>query len=92
MSRVSRHTAVDPAVRLAACETGLAKARSDVAALRLSVESILVELDELRAAVATSLARPRKVPPPLPREGSAEVILVDEQEVTLESIRPKRPR
>jgi hypothetical protein len=94
MSRVSRQSVAgaDPGVRLAACETGLAKATGDIAALRSRVESIVAELDDLRATIATSLARLRKVPPPLPREGSAEAILVDEREVTLESIRPKRPR
>src|ERR1700682_6449103 len=35
--------AVDPATRIAACETGLAKATADIAALRSTVEAILAE-------------------------------------------------
>jgi hypothetical protein len=85
-------TFMEPAARIAACEAGLARATSDIAALRVSVEVIVAELDELRARVATSLARRRSQPPPLPEDGNHEIITVDEREVTLESIRPKRPR
>jgi hypothetical protein len=84
--------AVDPAVRLAACEAGLARVTSDIAALRVSVEVIVAELDDLRAHMATSPSRRRKLPPPVLRDTSHEIITVDEREVTLESIRPKRPR
>jgi hypothetical protein len=83
---------VDPAARLAACEAGLAKATGDVAELRSSVEAILAELDDLRASVVSGFARLRKIPPPLPLDDSHEIISVDEREVTLESIRPKKPR
>jgi hypothetical protein len=88
----SASKAVDPAARLAACEAGLARATSDIAALRVSVEVLVSELDDLRALVATGLSRRRSRPPPLPEGNSHEIITVDEREVTLESIRPKKPR
>ncbi|MDP8999029.1 MAG: hypothetical protein M3O46_02850 [Myxococcota bacterium] len=94
ISRSNRPAAprfADPVARIAACEAGLAKATSQIATLRLSVEAIHVELAELRATVTSGLARLRKLPPPL-RASPTEVISVDEREVTLESIRPKRPR
>jgi hypothetical protein len=84
--------AADPAARIETLETSLAQATGDIAALRLSVEAILAELDDLRARVAAGLTRPRMQPPPLPHESNSEIIAVDDREVTLESIRPKKPR
>jgi hypothetical protein len=77
-------------VRLIACEAALAKATDEIAALRQHIDSIGVDLDGLRARVM-SLPSVRKVPPPLPPEGTPDVILVDERDVTLESIHPKAP-
>ena len=72
--------------RLSQCELAIVSLHEEVEALR-------ADLQELRMALASSGgSRGRKRPPPLPdgKEGD-EVILVDEREVVLESIRP-RPR
>jgi hypothetical protein len=83
--------AVDPAARITACEAELAKATADIIGLRLSVQAIHAELDDLRAGIASGLSRLRKLPPPL-RASSHEIISVDDREVTLESVRPRKPR
>jgi hypothetical protein len=87
-SRAPRPDTEDPGARVIACEAALAKATEEIAALRQQTDSIRVDLDHLRATVMT-LAALRKGPPPLPPEGTPEVILVDERDVTLESTRPK---
>src|ERR1019366_1369918 len=88
--RVSRPPkASDAASRLSACEAALAEAMGAIAGLRDQVDSMRADLSDLRALLATRRTKLRLGPPPLPREASAEVMLVDEKEVTLESIRPK---
>jgi hypothetical protein len=88
--RVSRPPkASDAASRLSACEAALAEARGAIAGLRDQVDSMRADLNDLRALLATRRTKLRLGPPPLPREMSAEVMLVDETDVTLESIRPK---
>jgi hypothetical protein len=71
--------------RLSQCEAAIVGLHDEVAALRN-------ELHELRVLVSPGGSKGRKRPPPLPdgKEGD-EVIVVDEREVVLESIRP-RPR
>jgi hypothetical protein len=62
-----------------------------IASLRHRVDSMRVELDDLRVLVVTRGTTVRLGPPPLPPEAS-EVTLVDERDVTLESIRPRGSR
>jgi hypothetical protein len=76
---------------MAVFETGLAKATGDIAALSSRVDAIVADLDDLRRRISAGLERLRRLPPPL-ADQSHEIISVDEREVTLESIRPKRPR
>jgi hypothetical protein len=91
VSRAPRPETGDLGARLIACEAALAKATDEIAALRHHIDLVRVDLDALRGTVM-GLPSVRKVPPPLPPEGTPEVILVDERDVTLESIHPKALR
>jgi hypothetical protein len=88
VSRAPEPETGDLGTRVIASETALAKATDEIAALRQHVDSIRMDLDRLQATVL-SLPILRRVPPPLPPDGTPEVILVDERDVTLESTHPK---
>src|SRR5579859_7475543 len=71
--------------RLHECEEAVLRLHADVDLLRAEVET-------LRSELALAMARIRRVPPPLPAHHHEEVISVDEREVVLETIRPRRPK
>jgi hypothetical protein len=80
--------------RLAELEESLARANVEIALLRQKTDAMQADLKVLRSlvVVAPGAGRPGKGPPPLPiehRHSSPEIIMVDERDVTLESIRPK---
>lgn len=97
--RVSRAPAAkspDPADRLAELEMALGKANAEIALLRQKTDTMRADIGALRSLVVgmPDSARSRKGPPPLPiehieRRSSPDIIVVDERDVTLESIRPK---
>jgi hypothetical protein len=98
--RVSRAPAAkvpEPGDRLAELEMALAKANAEIDLLRQKTDAMRADIGALRSLVVGMPAsvRTRKGPPPLPiehttdRRSSPDIIMVDERDVTLESIRPK---
>lgn len=88
--RVSRvPKPLDDATRLAACEKALGEANHAIGSLRLRMDAMYGEIEALRKDVAARRGAGRIVPPPLPPDAGTEIIVVDERDVTLESIRPK---
>jgi hypothetical protein len=80
--------------RLAELEESLARANVEIALLRQKTDAMQADLAALRSLVVVGpvTTRSGKGPPPLPiehRHSSPEIIMVDERDVTLESIRPK---
>ncbi|MGH7436199.1 MAG: hypothetical protein ACRENE_11045 [Polyangiaceae bacterium] len=80
--------------RLAELEESLAKANVEIALLRQRSDAMQADLAVLRSLVVglPGSGGSRKGPPPLPvehRHSNPEIIMVDERDVTLESIRPK---
>jgi hypothetical protein len=93
VSRAPAAKAADPSDRLAELEAALAKANAEIALLRQKTDAMRADIGALRSLVVRTpgSGRSRKGPPPLPIEhvSSPEIIMVDERDVTLESIRPK---
>ena len=94
VSRAPAAKASDASDRLAELEASLAKANAEIALLRQKTDAMRADIGALRSLVvgAPGAPRSRKGPPPLPIEerfSSPDIIMVDERDVTLESIRPK---
>lgn len=79
----------DDTTRLLACEKSVRAAHVAITRLQQRVDAMRAELDELRQATPLGKVPGRLVPPPLPLDMGTEIIVVDEGDVTLESIRPK---
>jgi hypothetical protein len=93
---------VDSTDRLGELEAQLAKANAEIDLLRQKTDAMRADIGALRSLVmgVPGSAPSRKGPPPLPiehleqigridRKSSPDIIMVDERDVTLESIRPK---
>ena len=100
--RVSKAPAakvVESTDRLGELEMQLAKANAEIDLLRQKTDAMRADIGALRSLVVgmPGGARSRKDPPPLPiehiehvdRRSSPDIIMVDERDVMLESIRPK---
>jgi hypothetical protein len=93
---------VDSTDRLGELEAQLAKANAEIDLLRQKTDAMRADIGALRSLVmgVPGSGRSGKGPPPLPiehiqqiermdRKSSPDIIMVDERDVTLESIRPK---